>query len=179
MSETLRAGVAILLVPAVLLVTLMLVALGTGVGGLGSLTQIVNGPALSTAPPQRTTTSAVTARSLPRIPAAAPAATTSPAGSAVVVPGSAPGVAHVTPGASRGVVPRQQPPLSAGAPAATAPSRTPTTSTTPSSSTGSNQPAGQTPADQLAGQLSKAVQPVGQTVAGAVSSLVNLVAPSK
>jgi hypothetical protein len=188
-SETLRAGVAVLLVPIALLATLAVFSIGNGTGGLSSLGELVVGPRLPEAGaavaavlgPKNKGVHRTSGVALPRIPAtlAAPTshARTAPATRRVSAPTS------TTP-VSRPRTPRTRPTPSPSRPPP--PSRTPqtpqvtTTSSTPSPAPPPAQHSG--PVTQLAGQVENVVRPlagpVGESVANTIGAVTQLVAPT-
>lgn len=178
MRDALRASAATVLVPGAIVAVLLATALGSGLGGLGSLRQLVAGPSL---PVPTSAATPVAARHVPRLPVV-------PVSRAVAggAPAPAAAVAAHPPssasGANRVPAPAPTPvhlPVALHRPAPHGPR--------PSSSSGGQRPSSPSPpprqpdtVHQVAGAVQRAVAPapvVGPPAADAVGTVVNLVDP--
>ncbi len=177
MQDALRASAATVLVPGAIVAVLLATALGSGLGGLGSLRQIVAGPSLPVRTGAATPVAAREATRLPVVPVSRALAGGAPAPSAAVPahpPSSAPGLDRVPAAAPTPVhlpvalhrpAPHAPPPPSPGAgprPTSPPPPRQPDA------------------VHQVAGAVQKAVAPapvVGPPASDAVGTVVKLVDP--
>jgi hypothetical protein len=181
-SETLRAGLTVLFVPAALLVTLSVLALGGELGGVRSLGQLVVGPALPAAaaaalvPGQPHPSSAVAAAALPRSPGPATRRTTAVRRVQRTPQQTAP-VRGRTPAsrspAARQPVHRAPAPRPIGTPTVPAPSPAPKPAPHATPKPGV--------VHQIGGRLQDIVRPVappvGKQTADVIGTVVDLVAP--
>lgn len=166
-----------MLLPVALLVTLALAVATAGLGGLGSLSQLVSGPQLDSAylgsgEPAGSARRADAGPTLPRIPAAPIAAAR--AGGRGLTSTTAP--AGVTRPAGRPVRGgnRRPTPRSGGGRSSPGSGPVPTPAVRPPVQSGTGDGA----VRQLGGALQNTLRPIaGQTVAGTVGRLVDLVAP--
>jgi hypothetical protein len=180
LRDSLRASAVTLLVPGAVLAALLAAALGSGFGGLGSLGQLVGGPALPVgtrvAAPTRPHAARLPVVPVTATPAAAPRPASAPAGA--VGRATTPAVGAPVAGA-RPRRPRPAPvrtPASVGAP------------TPASSGAGASAPSSGSPGPAQPGTLHRAVAPVQSAVASApapvgpaasdaVGTVVDLVEP--
>jgi hypothetical protein len=181
MQDMLRVSAATLLVPGAVVAALLAASLGTGLAGLGSLGQLVGGPALPTNAGARAPAPARPAARLPVVPAAAAVAPT-PAAAGVGVHGGGgvtsgrPPVARIRP--ARPGAPRPATSVGVRPSGASSPG--------PSSGSGAGAPS-RPPSQPSPGPIHRLAQPVEQSVtpvpvvgppaADAVGSVVNLVEP--